>query len=112
MILRSIVGLSHMGWIDRSPHPARLCAVAQEARRPPHKGEVKFDSARSIGPYAIALRSISIAFLSLGLLSCGVKSNLDLPSGAMADKSQQDPSKPPKPLGESGGTTLPYPTGP
>jgi len=25
---------------DRSPHPARLCADAQEARRPPHKGEV------------------------------------------------------------------------
>jgi predicted small lipoprotein YifL len=53
-----------------------------------------------------------VAFVSLALLSCGVKSGLDLPSGAMPDKQQQDPSKPPKPLGESGGATLPYPTGP
>jgi len=58
------------------------------------------------------LRWICVALCSLALLSCGVKSMLDLPSGAMPDKTQQDPSKPPKPLGESGGTTLPYPTGP
>jgi hypothetical protein len=57
-------------------------------------------------------RSLCIALVSLSLLSCGVKSALDLPSGAMPEKKQQDPSRPPKPLGESGGTTLPYPTGP
>jgi predicted small lipoprotein YifL len=57
-------------------------------------------------------RSLCIAFVSLALLSCGVKSELELPSGAMPDKREQDPSRPPKPLGESGGTTLPYPTGP
>jgi predicted small lipoprotein YifL len=58
------------------------------------------------------LRSMCIALVSLALLSCGVKSALDLPAGAMPNKQQQDPSRPPKPLGESTGATLPYPTGP
>jgi hypothetical protein len=57
-------------------------------------------------------RSLCIALVSLALLSCGVKSDLEPPSGAMADRRQQDPSRPPKPLGESTGSTLPYPTGP
>src|SRR6266481_1956912 len=45
---------------ERSPHPARLCAVAQDARRPPHKGEVSSRLALLIDtlePYAIALRT-------------------------------------------------------
>jgi hypothetical protein len=58
------------------------------------------------------LRPICVAFISAMLLSCGVKTALDLPSGAMPDKQQQDPSRPPKPLGESTGAMLPYPTGP
>src|SRR6266478_10141081 len=43
---------------ERSPHPARLCAVAQEARRPPHKGEVSSRLALLtgvLGSYAVAL---------------------------------------------------------
>src|SRR6267154_930505 len=40
---------------DASPHPARLCAEAQEARRPPHEGEVNSRGGPHIELHAIAL---------------------------------------------------------
>src|SRR5437868_3456414 len=40
------VALNSARRLDRSPHPARLCAEAQEARRPPHKGEVVWSVAQ------------------------------------------------------------------
>jgi len=46
------------------------------------------------------LRVLVAALVSVALVSCGVKSNLDLPSGAQPDKRQTDPSKPPQPLGQ------------
>ena len=46
------------------------------------------------------LRAMVAALVSLSLFACGVKSNLDLPSGMEPDKRQEDPSKPPVPLGQ------------
>ena len=46
------------------------------------------------------LRAILAALVSLALLACGVKSDLDPPNGAMPDRRQVDPSKPPQPLGQ------------
>ena len=46
------------------------------------------------------LRAFLAVFLSLALLACGVKSDLNLPSGAQPDKRENDPSKPPRPLGQ------------
>ncbi|MGH6820750.1 MAG: lipoprotein [Methylocella sp.] len=41
-----------------------------------------------------------IVAVSLGLLACGVKSDLDIPPGAQQpQKGTPDPSKPPKPIG-------------
>ncbi len=46
------------------------------------------------------LRVLLITAVSLGLLACGVKSDLDIPPGAeKAQKGTPDPSKPPKPIG-------------
>ncbi|HEY4265764.1 MAG TPA: hypothetical protein VGM72_10630 [Micropepsaceae bacterium] len=69
-------------------------------------------------------RLLPFALIALALASCGVKANLERPLGAMmqtqtmqAQKQilqnpQKDPSLPPRPLGEPGGTTPPYTTGP
>ena len=60
-------------------------------------------------------RAIVIALTALALGSCGVKSELERPAGTVMQtqaNQQKDPSKPPIPLGEPGGTTPPYPTGP
>jgi hypothetical protein len=57
-------------------------------------------------------RPIAIALIALALVSCGVKSVLERPMGSVRQDEQKDPSKPPVPLGEPGGTTPPYPTGP
>ena len=41
------------------------------------------------------------ALVALSLTACGVKSNLDVPSGMQqADKKRPDPSLPPQPLGQ------------
>jgi predicted small lipoprotein YifL len=43
---------------------------------------------------------LAIAVLvALSLSTCGVKTELDLPSGMQADKKRPDPSLPPQPLG-------------
>jgi predicted small lipoprotein YifL len=46
------------------------------------------------------LRIVVAALVSLALVACGVKSNLDLPNGMQTDKREVDPSKPPQPLGQ------------
>ena len=46
------------------------------------------------------VRALLAALISLSLLSCGVKSNLDPPMGVQTDKRQSDPSKPPQPIGQ------------
>jgi predicted small lipoprotein YifL len=38
--------------------------------------------------------------LVLGLAACGVKNDLDPPPGAIPQKGERDPSKPPEPLGQ------------
>ena len=38
--------------------------------------------------------------LALGLAACGVKTALAPPPGAITQKGEQDPSKPPHPLGQ------------
>ena len=65
------------------------------------------------------LRLAAAALIPLTLVGCGVKSDLDRPMGQIVQPQQQslinpqkDPSKPPLPLGEPGGTTPPYTTGP
>jgi hypothetical protein len=63
----------------------------------------------------MSLRLSLIALIAFALLSCGVKSDLERPMARVLqgqDRQQKDPSKPPVPLGEPGGTTPPYPTGP
>ena len=40
-----------------------------------------------------------ILLASLLLASCGVKSDLEMPNGKPTPNDQQDPSKPPKPIG-------------
>jgi hypothetical protein len=56
---------------------------------------------------------IALAFLmSLALVSCGVKSDLERPGGEVLKDHRPDPSKPPVPLGDPGGTIPSYPTGP
>ena len=68
----------------------------------------------------MSLRLAPIALIALAAASCGVKSDLERPIGAAMPPQQQqvlqsprkDPSKPPTPLGEPGGTTPPYTTGP
>ena len=65
------------------------------------------------------LRIVAASLVPLLLIACGVKSDLDRPMGQIVHPQQQslinpqkDPSKPPIPLGEPGGTTSPYPIGP
>jgi hypothetical protein len=62
----------------------------------------------------MVLRGLCLVLaLALALACCGVKSSmLDLPGGALPDKMRPDPSKPPRPLGEPGGTAPPYQTSP
>jgi predicted small lipoprotein YifL len=64
----------------------------------------------------MSLRLSLIALMAFALSSCGVKSDLERPMAQVLqrgqDQQQKDPSKPPVPLGEPGGTTPPYPTGP
>jgi len=57
-------------------------------------------------------RALLVASIALALVSCGVKSGLETPMGQVLQPDQKDPSRPPRPLGEPGGTTPPYPTGP
>ena len=45
------------------------------------------------------LRAFLAIAVSFALLACGVKSDVQPPAGAMPDKRQADPSKPPSPLG-------------
>jgi Prokaryotic lipoprotein-attachment site len=45
------------------------------------------------------LRAFLAIAVSLSLLACGVKSDLQPQGGAMPDKREADPSKPPNPLG-------------
>jgi predicted small lipoprotein YifL len=46
------------------------------------------------------LRACFVIAVSLGLIACGVKSNLEIPAGAtQPQKGATDPSKPPKPIG-------------
>ena len=45
-------------------------------------------------------RAIIASLLALLIFACGVKSDLELPRGAMADERQPDPSRPPVPLGQ------------
>ena len=62
---------------------------------------------------------IALALIvSIALAGCGVKSDLERPAAqvmnapAMTKDTRPDPSKPPIPLGDPGGTIPPYPTGP
>jgi hypothetical protein len=63
---------------------------------------------------------VAVALLTpFTLLACGVKTNVERPMAAIMQTQQQnpvnpekDPSKPPRILGEPGGTIPPYPTGP
>jgi len=57
-------------------------------------------------------RAILAPLVAVALMSCGVKSDLEPAMGQVLQKDQKDPSRPPVPLGEPGGTTPPYPTGP
>lgn len=45
-------------------------------------------------------RAMIACVLALSLFACGVKTDLELPKGAMADERQPDPSRPPVPLGQ------------
>jgi predicted small lipoprotein YifL len=38
--------------------------------------------------------------LALGLAACGVKTDLEPPPGAIHQKGERDPSKPPDPVGQ------------
>ena len=60
----------------------------------------------------MSARAVLVGLIAVALASCGVKSDLERPMGQVLQKEQKDPSKPPVPLGEPGGTTPPYPTGP
>jgi hypothetical protein len=48
--------------------------------------------------------SVRICLIALGLAfalaACGVKSDLRPPPGAIEQKNEQDPSKPPNPIGD------------
>jgi predicted small lipoprotein YifL len=64
-------------------------------------------------------RLLPLAIAVFSLAACGVKANLERPmAGAMPAETQslqnprKDPSLPPRPLGEPGGTIPPYTTGP
>jgi len=44
-------------------------------------------------------RVLMLIAISLALAACGVKSDLVMPNGKPTPKSQQDPSRPPQPVG-------------
>jgi len=44
-------------------------------------------------------RVLMLTLLSLALAACGVKSDLVMPNGKPTPPNQQDPSKPPQPIG-------------
>ena len=46
------------------------------------------------------LRILTAALISLALVACGVKTNLELPSGKEPDRWQVDSFKPPQLLGQ------------
>ena len=46
------------------------------------------------------LRLALAALVAFALVTCGVKTELELPSGMQADKKRPDPSLPPQPLGQ------------
>lgn len=48
----------------------------------------------------MTFRIVLAALVSVLLASCGVKNDLELPSGALPQKDRADPSKPPQPLGQ------------
>jgi predicted small lipoprotein YifL len=52
------------------------------------------------GATNMILRWAVAALVALSLIACGVKTNLELPSGMQADKKQPDPSLPPRPIGQ------------
>ena len=66
------------------------------------------------------LRVAAALLVPLALSACGVKTELERPMMQVMEPQprqtlinpQKDPSKPPIPLGEPGGTTQPYPVGP
>jgi hypothetical protein len=60
----------------------------------------------------MSTRAVLFGLIALALACCGVKSDLEHPTGPVLQKEQKDPSRPPVPLGEPGGTTPPYSTGP
>lgn len=45
------------------------------------------------------LRIALVALLSLSVISCGVKNELNLPNGKETPKGEKDPSQPPQPIG-------------
>jgi predicted small lipoprotein YifL len=45
-------------------------------------------------------RAILALFVSLALIGCGVKSDLEPPNGAKPERRETDPSKPPVPIGQ------------
>ncbi len=52
------------------------------------------------------------ASAAVGLCACGVKSNLEKPTGPVLQMETKDPSRPPVILGEPTRVIPPYPTGP
>ena len=46
------------------------------------------------------LRWAVAVLIALSVVACGVKSDLDLPTGMLVDKKRPDPSRPPQPLGQ------------
>jgi hypothetical protein len=60
----------------------------------------------------MSTRAVLVGLIAVALAPCGVKSDLEHPMSQVLQKEQKDPSRPPVPLGEPGGTTPPYSTGP
>jgi hypothetical protein len=48
----------------------------------------------------MSLRLVLVALVALGIMGCGVKSDLVRPNGHPTAKKQHDPSRPPQPLGQ------------
>ena len=60
----------------------------------------------------MTVRIVFAAMIALAIAGCGVKSQLDRPSGEVMNDRGKNPARPPVSLGEPGGTLPPYPTGP
>ena len=59
----------------------------------------------------MATRLTIAALIALSLSCCGVKSDLERPNQQVLSKDareEKDPSRPPRPLGQTGGTTPTY----